>query len=258
MKKKKKIRSNNITLRRRISIYLSRTWLFLKILLCLLLYLFFFTKTFSSLKINMLASIDQISVKTGFVIKNIDVEGIKHIKIQDITNILKKYDNKSILLINLEDIRNDIKKNGWVDKLLIERRLPDRIYISLKERNPVAIWQYQYKFFLIDENGNKISDIIDDFGDLIHVVGSDANIYAAKLISDLNIYPDLSKKICAAVRFGKRRWNLHFVDDIVVKMPEDDFLKAYDALYDFYKNGKLFGHKYKLFDLRDNKKYYFK
>ena len=134
--------------------------------------------------------------------------------------------------------------------------MPNTLYINLLERTPIAIWQINGQFFLIDEDGYKITTNIMPFPNLLHVVGSDANIYASKLIEDLSKYPELLKKVTSSVRYGDRRWNLNFEQDITVKMPETDFEEALNYIVELNKAGKLFNQNYKTIDLRDASKYY--
>ena len=114
---------------------------------------------------------------------------------------------------------------------LVERRMPKTIYIAIIERKPIAIWQFEKKLYLIDEEGNRISNKdIEKFSKLLQVVGSDANVYAQNLVMELSKHPELAKRITSAVRYGERRWNLNLEQGITVKMPEDDFQKAYNYL----------------------------
>jgi cell division protein FtsQ len=88
------------------------------------------------------------------------------------------------------------------------------------------------------------------------VVGIDANIHAVSLLEDLKQEPQILEKVVAAVRYGERRWNLVLKDDITVKMPERDFMKALKYLSKLHEKNKLFEQDYKIIDLRDGNKYY--
>ena len=137
------------------------------------------------------------------------------------------------------------------------RKLPNTLIIHITERIPIAIWQNQQKLTLIDYEGNIIDmNHIEDFKHLIHVVGSDANLYAENLIETLKTEPSLSSNVISAVRFGERRWNLILKQNITVRMPEIDFEKALHYLAKMHESGKLFDQDYKFLDLRDPSKYY--
>ena len=137
----------------------------------------------------------------------------------------------------------------------MERRLPSKIHIGLVERNPIAIWQFEQKLYIIDSDGSRISTYNGEgFPSLLQVIGADANIYAQGLIDELNKFPNLASKIRSAVRFGQRRWNLNFKDGIVVKMPEANFASSYEFLNSLDKDNKLLNQGYKMLDLRDPNK----
>ena len=42
---------------------------------------------------------------------------------------------------------------GWVRNALVQRRLPDSVYIGLTEAEPVALWQLDGAFQLMDRTG---------------------------------------------------------------------------------------------------------
>ncbi len=160
--------------------------------------------------------------------------------------------------IPLDDVRLALAKNDWVRDVVLERRLPSSIYISIGEREPIAILQQDKKLYLVDSDAHIIpSRNIEKFSDLVQIVGSDAHLHASTLISDLEKDQVLWEEILYAVRYGERRWNLIFNGGITVKMPENNFEKAYSYLSKLNKSGKFFDKGYKMIDLRDEDKYYF-
>ena len=149
------------------------------------------------------------------------------------------------------------KENSWIKNLSVMRRLPNTIVIHITERTPIAIWQHEKKLALIDFEGNIVdTNHIEDFPNLLQVVGSDANLYAEHLIENLQTEPSLVGSVVSAVRYGERRWNLILKQSITVKMPENNFDKALHYLAKMHESSKLFDQNYKSLDLRDPSKYY--
>ena len=100
--------------------------------------------------------------------------------------------------------------------------LPDTLVVEIVERRPLALWQHDKKFALIDEEGQVIvRDDVGPFRDLMVVVGEDAPANATALVQMLASEPELMRRVKAAVRVGGRRWNLRLADGIDVKLPED-------------------------------------
>ena len=257
MREMNKSKKANISLRRRVAICYQRFMLLLKLSLLIFVCLFVFTDMFKVFKDRVCATFYKISANYGFVLQNVIIDGQKNTPSKDIIDMLGADKGTPIFAINMEEVKDKLEGSAWVKGAIIERRLPSTIYIAVIERLPIAIWQFKHKLYLVDAEGNRISKYEGKgFGELIQVVGQDANIYAQNLIDDLNRYPGLGSKIKSAVRYGQRRWNINLEQNITVKMPEEKFGEAYDYLQLLDKNKKLFDQNYKMLDLRDSNKYY--
>jgi len=255
----KKNKKPNIPLRRKIAVWYSRFIISFKILFAIFLYLFFFTKYLAFIKYEIVQSFYELTSDVGFRLENVLIEGQVNTPADYIIAKLEADKNTAIFSINLENVKNNLEKNPWIKNVYIERRMPTTLYIGIVERVPIAIWQINKKLFLIDNEGRKItkSNIdIEKFSYLPHVVGSDANIYANKLIEDVGQYPKLASKIISSVRYGERRWNLNLQENIIIKMPETGFEEALQYVVKLNKTSKLFNKNYKTIDLRDKNKYY--
>jgi cell division protein FtsQ len=248
---------SNISLKRKGIIFLNRFIFFIKLWIVILIGLIIFTDYFKTYKDLARAEWNEFTAKYGFVLETIVIEGQKNAPSKDIIKSLNADKGAPIFSVEIQKVKEHLEDTTWVKKAIVERRLPSTIYIAIIERNPVAIWQFKGKLYLIDEEGNRISKYQDgEFPELIHVVGQDANIYIQGLLAEINTYPNLASKIKSAVRFGQRRWNLNLEEDILVKMPEDGFREAYEYLRLLHKDKKLFDQNYKMLDLRDKHKYY--
>jgi cell division protein FtsQ len=254
--KKKKLKKPNIPLRRKIAVAYSRLTILLKLSIVLFLYLLFFTKYLDSQKQKIAEGIYEFTADIGFSLENVLIEGQYNSFSDDIISALNADIGTPIMSIDLLKVKARLEKNTWVKMAVVERRMPKTIYIGLVERAPIAIWQNNQKLYLIDDEGNKITNAMQKFSHLLHVVGPDANIYAHKLIYTLSKYPEFAGKVVSAVRYGNRRWNLNLLQNITIKMPEMGFEKALDYIIKLYEAGKLFDQGYKILDLRDPTKYY--
>ncbi|MDX1924822.1 MAG: FtsQ-type POTRA domain-containing protein [Rickettsiaceae bacterium] len=248
---------NDITYKRRFQLYYNRFILAAKVFFALFFLILILTKKTNIITDKITTKFSEFLQDYDFVLENVVITGQNNIKNEDILNLLNADRGTPIFSINLEGVKKDIEKNPWIKSALIERKLPNTIIINLTEREVEAIWQVNKELFVIDQDGEVLKNITSEkYPNLIHVVGQDANIYASKLVEDLNTEPILAKKIINAVRFGQRRWDLNLHDNINVKMPQDKFLEAYKYLADMEKENKLFGNKIKTIDLRDIGKIY--
>lgn len=247
----------NLSFRRRLGLYYSRLMTLLKIIILLMVLILSFTNLFSVQRQKLSNMIIGITANYGFVFEHVIIQGQKNTSSSDIIDAIGTSEGVPIYALNINDIRTKIEDNPWIKAALVERRLPNTLYVMVIERNPIAIWQFQQKLYLIDEEGTRItSKNLEKFPNLLHVVGPDANIYALSLIEDLARHPDIAKRVVSAVRNGSRRWDLNLDQKINVKMPENNFNEAYDYLNSLNQKGKLFDQNYKTVNLRDESKYY--
>ena len=253
----KKPKKPNITLRRKIAIAYSRLILAVKLSVIVFIGILFFTNYLDFVKQTVAHHIYEFTGDIGFSLENVLIEGQHNTRSEDILATLNADKGTSILSVDIKEVKTQLEKNPWIKAVAVERQLPSTLYIAILERTPIAICQINQKLYLIDEDGFNITNKdIENFAMLPHVVGTDANIYAAKLIEDLKNDPEIAKKLVSAVRYGERRWNLNLEENITVKMPEKNFEAALKYLSELNKLKKLFNQNYKIIDLRDSAKYY--
>ena len=81
-------------------------------------------------------------------------------------------DRPAQALVSLDAIRDRLLGYGWVKDARVSRRLPDTLTIQIVERRPVALWQHQQRFALIDITGRPLATTgLDRFAALPVVVG---------------------------------------------------------------------------------------
>lgn len=139
----------------------------------------------------------------------------------------------------------------WVKTATVERRLPGLVFVELSEREPLAIWQRDGAHAVIDQAGGIISGAKPAaFTGLPLVVGEDAPLHAKALLSMLDSEPDLGAQVEAAVRVGKRRWNLRMKSGIDVHLPEADTAAAWAQLADIERRHGVLERNVSAIDLR--------
>jgi cell division protein FtsQ len=162
-----------------------------------------------------------ITAKHGLVIDDIMIEGRFHADVEDVKNAIGVDRGDPIFLYSPAFIKQRLETLSWVRSALVQRILPNIIYVRLSERRPVAIWQNRGKHFLIEGEGKIIdSDKIGLFKDLPLVVGSGAPTGAGALLEELDKYPFIKKNMTAAIRVGERRWDLQFKNGLKLRLPE--------------------------------------
>ena len=157
----------------------------------------------------------------GLVVDEVYVEGRRRTATRSLKRALSVDRGHAILTIDLDAAKARLEALPWVRFAAVERRLPGTIFVRLKERAPLALWQLDGKFSLIDPAGAVILKRPGQaYRKLPLVVGAGAAEHAAELIDLLATQPQLRKRVKASVRVGDRRWNLRLSNGVEVKLPE--------------------------------------
>ncbi len=200
------------------------------------------------------------TVQAGYSVENIYLEGRNRTPMDEINQALDINKGSPILELKLEEIRARLEKIESIKYAAIERALPNTLYVRIVEREPVALWQYQGKIALIDDNGVAMNGLdIAPYKSLPLIVGEDAPKHVADLLTILSSQPELSKRFVAAVWVGERRWNIRLKskentadgeENLEVRLPEKNSLGAWEKLAELQKKQHLLDRDLKVIDLR--------
>ncbi len=67
---------------------------------------------------------------------------------------LRSLIGQDLIKIDILKIKDNVKENDWVSNVIVERRLPDTLFIEIFEYRPIIIWNKKY---YIDDKGKKFS-----------------------------------------------------------------------------------------------------
>jgi cell division protein FtsQ len=192
-----------------------------------------------------------LSAKAGLTVQEILVTGRRHSPRDALLAAVQLTRGAPTLGFDPHAAKVRIEALPWVRSASVQRLLPNTVVVRLVERRPLALWQNQGEFRLIDEHGDTIAiDRLDRFSDLLVVVGEDAPAHAGKLLDLLATQPGLRDRVKAAVRIGGRRWNLRLDNDIDVALPEEDPAGAWARLAAYERLHSILARDVNLVDLR--------
>lgn len=192
-----------------------------------------------------------LSQRIGFRVDEILVVGRSETTQKDLLAAVRLVRGAPILAFDLDAAKRRIEALPWIKKATIERMLPSTVLLNVEERRPLALWQNDGAFALIDTDGQVIlRKDLERFADLLVVVGPDAPKHAAKLLETLDREPELRPFVKAAVRVGGRRWNLRLKGDIDVRLPEDDAAGAWARLAEYERAHRVLQRDVRVLDLR--------
>lgn len=101
-----------------------------------------------------------------FAVKHIEIAGAAHTPRAAIEAITSRYTGLNLFKIDIALVQNDLGSLPWIQRIAIEKKLPDTLRINIVERTPVAIvrggdgW-LQY----VDGNGAVLTEVSPSIGD---------------------------------------------------------------------------------------------
>lgn len=177
---------------------------------------------------------------SGFAIAGVDVEGRKILTDDEILEALGTGPGQSLVFLDVNAARERLMQNPLVIEASVRKLYPDRVAVTVKEREPYALWQRGEKMSVIAQDGTVIEGAESGrFSDLPLLVGAGAETSAKAILAALEPYPDLRKNIYAMVRVGDRRWNLRLTNGMDVKLPETGMEKALAAFVRLDMEGRI-------------------
>lgn len=172
-----------------------------------------------------------LSIKAaGFVVKNINISGISKKKLVILNNELGINKKDSIFKLSTNEIYQNIICHNFVKSAIVKKNLPNTINIKITEKKPIAIFQNNGKFFLIDAGGSYIEEILFKSYNLPIVVGNEANLQAKNIIDKISKFKTIFTKLESMIFVRKRRWDIIISEGIYVKLPETNTEEALEIL----------------------------
>ncbi len=193
-----------------------------------------------------------VAAVTPFKLDDVTVVGRDYVERSDILAALGVSRGDSLLGIDLPAARRRLEAIDWVEWATVERRLPDTLYVTLKERRAVAIWQNGKEYTLIDKNGRtvKASRMPPGAESLLLLGGTGAPEHVGELLLLLAYEPSLARQMRAAVWVGQRRWNLVLANGVEIWLPEEDAVAALQQAVKLDGQHKLLSREFGVVDLR--------
>ena len=105
----------------------------------------------------LLVTAHNISRDAGFRVDDITVEGRQRTQRADLIAAIQVSSNTPIFAIDLDAIHDRVRDLPWVGDVVIIRRLPNILHITLSEREPFALYRENRKLTLIDREGARIT-----------------------------------------------------------------------------------------------------
>ena len=190
----------------------------------------------------------------GWEVRHVELTGAREQERLAIYAAVLNGPSNAMLATDLDEVRNRLRALPWLADASVQRRLPDTLVIEVKERKPVALWQYRQRLAAIDITGRVLTrERLERWNDLPILVGAGANTRVRDALQLIAATP-LGRDVNAAVFVGGRRWDLKFRSGETLALPDQPG-QARAALATFAKlDGqgpeRLLGGRFTRFDLR--------
>jgi cell division protein FtsQ len=157
----------------------------------------------------------------------------------------------SLVFLDVEEARERLKKNPWIADTTLLKLYPRELQITIREREPFALWQKQGHVTVIADDGTVLEPYVaPELLRLPLVVGEGAASKAKELLGLLGRHPSLRDFVYASIFVGERRWNLRLKNGIEVLLPETAAGAALDRLVALDAEKSLITRDLVLIDLR--------
>lgn len=157
----------------------------------------------------------------------------------------------SILEFDLEGAKARIEALPWIAQAVVERRLPDTIYVGVSERQPIARWRSAGRTLLVDGDGVAIRTRKPGrWSALPLVAGRGAPAAVGRLLEFLADQPKLAKRVASSRRLGRRRWDIVFTNGVVLMLPQNNPAAAWRRFARLEARHRLLARGLVIIDLR--------
>lgn len=75
-----------------------------------------------------------------FPITDVQIFGIHHISHAELQNLILPLIKKGFFAVDLSEIKDRITQLSWTNHVVVQRVWPDKLIISLSEKNAIALW----------------------------------------------------------------------------------------------------------------------
>ena len=187
----------------------------------------------------------------GMRIATVSLSGQRQVSREEIFAAAGVTDHSSLLFLDVADARAKLEAIPWIAEATVRKLYPDRLQITITEREPFALWQQQGKIKVIAADGTVLAEKVEPrLASLSFVVGNGAAVRARDFLAVLDKYPEIRDQVRASIYVAERRWNLRLKNGVDVRLPEADIEGALATLVRLDREKGLLSRDITAVDLR--------
>lgn len=194
---------------------------------------------------------DAAANAAGFRIAAVSLTGAKEVSREEILTTAGVTGNASLLFLDADAARAKLMANPWIGDAAVLKLYPDRLQITITERQAFALWQKDGRVSVVADDGTVLEHFVEGrYIGLPVVIGKGAEHNAKDFLNILGRYPDVRTLVRASILVAERRWNLRLLNGIDVRLPETDVDGALKRLVQLDHDKKLLTRDITVVDLR--------
>jgi cell division protein FtsQ len=194
---------------------------------------------------------DATANSLGFRIAKVSLSGEKEVSREEILTTAGVTGNASLLFLDADAARARLMANPWIADAAVLKLYPDRLQITVTERQAFALWQKNGHVKVIAADGTVLEPFVERrYVGLPLVVGDGAQGRAKEFLGVLGRYPDIAGSVRASILVAQRRWDLALKNGIEIELPETNEAAALRRLVAFDRDKKLLSRDITIVDLR--------
>ncbi|MEW6067074.1 MAG: FtsQ-type POTRA domain-containing protein [Nitrospirota bacterium] len=97
-----------------------------------------------------------------FPIKNVLVDGNKHLSDEEIVELAGIKTNESLIKISNKEISRTLLESPWIKSVSIRKKFPDTLFLAVEEVEPLALLDVNGYLFLVDDRGRFLEEFKDN------------------------------------------------------------------------------------------------
>ena len=194
---------------------------------------------------------DAAANAAGMRIASVSLSGQRQVSREEIFAAAGVTENSSLLFLDVADARTKLEAIPWIAEATVRKLYPNRLQITVTEREAFALWQRQGKVHVVAADGTVLSAKLEPrLAALPFVVGQGAATRARDFLAVLDRFPSIRDQVRAAILVAERRWNLRLKNGIDVRLPERDIERALETLARLDRENSLLSRDIVAVDLR--------
>lgn len=194
-------------------------------------------------------------------IKGFDFGGVTVVKVMGdlqyipenaIMETLEPYAEQHVVLLPLKDVRADLEAINWVDRAVVQRKLPAELWVTIIPQKPIARWRDQG---LVNNRGEifMVEEVAEEFRLLPMLEGEREALpeIMATYIEVQKVLRNRGLSIAHLARTPRGSWQLKTTHGATVLFAQNDVIEAaqrFVSVYQYLGNGS----ENKMYDTRHN------